>query len=97
MSTSQIVAVLAASAMAGLFATSAMAEPVPQQEIDQFSGSSHPDVDASASRGTDESIVKQEQNQFGNEPARDLGGDRQAGGGEDLPAMEQEGVPGGDR
>jgi len=97
MSTSQIIAVLAASAMAGFFATSAMAESIPQQEIEQFSGSSRPDVDAGASRGSDESIVKQEQNQFGNEPARDYDADRQAGGGEDLPALEQEGVPGGDR
>jgi len=97
MSTSKIIAILAASAMAGFFATSATAESIPQQEIDQFSGSDRPDVDAGASRGSDESIVKQEQNQFGNDPARDLGPDRQAGGGEDLPAMEQEGVPGGDR
>jgi len=97
MSTSQIIAVLAATAMAGFFATSAMAESIPQQERDQFSGSARPDVDPGASRGSDDSIVKQEQNQFGNDPARDYDTGRHAGGGEDLPALEQEGVPGGDR
>ena len=66
MSTSKIIAVLAASAMVGLFSASAFAELIPQEEIDQYSGSSKPDVDASASKGADESIVKQEKNQFGN-------------------------------
>jgi hypothetical protein len=97
MSTSKIIAVLAASAMVGLFSASAIAESIPQEEINQYSGSDKPDVDAGASRGSDESIVEQEQNQFGNAPAKDLDPNRQAGGGEDLPAMEQEGIPGGDR
>ena len=72
MSTSKIIAVLAATAMVGLFSASAFAELIPQEEIDQYSDSSKPDVDAGASKGPDESIVKQEQNQFGNEPAKDL-------------------------
>jgi hypothetical protein len=97
MSTTKIIAVLAASAMVGLFSASAFAESIPQEEIDQYSGSSKPDVDASASKGSDESIVKQEQNQFGNDPAKDLDPNRQADGGESLPEMEKEGVPGGDR
>ncbi|KAB2942567.1 MAG: hypothetical protein K8F92_02655 [Hyphomicrobium sp.] len=97
MSTTKIIAALAATAMVGLFTASAYAaESIPQQEIDQFSGSDKPDVDASASKGSDESIVKQEQNQFGNEPA-DLEEGRQMKGGKTLPELEQEGVPGGDR
>ena len=97
MSTSKIIAVIAASAMVGLFSASAIAESIPQEEINQYSGSAKPDVDAGASRGSDESIVKQEQNQFGNAPAKDLDANVQAGGGEDLPAMEQDGIPGGGR
>ena len=97
MSTSKVIAVLAATAMVGLFSASAFAESIPQEEIDQYSGSSKPDVDASASKGPDASIVDQEQNQFGNEPAKDLDKNVQAGGGETLPQMEKEGIPGGDR
>ena len=97
MSTTKIIAALAATAMVGLFTATAYAESIPQEESDQYSGSSKPDVDAGASKGSDESIVKQEQNQFGNEPAKDLDKNRQLGGGESLPKMEQEGVPGGDR
>ena len=66
MSTSKIIAVLAASAMVGLFSASAFAESIPQEEIDQFSGSSKPDVDASASKGADATVVKQEKNQLDN-------------------------------
>ena len=83
--------------MVGLFSASAFAESIPQEEIDQFSGSSKPDVDAGASKGPDESIVKQEQNQFGNDPAKDLDKNRQGSGGESLPQMEEQGIPGGDR
>jgi hypothetical protein len=97
MSTSKIIAVLAATAMVGLFSASSFAESIPQEEIDQYSGSAKPDVDAGASKGPDESIVKQEQNQFGNEPAKDLDKNRALGGGESLPQMEEQGVPGGDR
>ena len=97
MSTTKIIAALAATAMVGLFTATAYAESIPQEEIDQYSGSSKPDVDAGASKGSDESIVKQEQNQFGNEPAKDLDANRQGAGGESLPQMEQEGIPGGDR
>ena len=97
MSTTKIIAVLAATAMVGLFSASAFAESIPQEEVDQYSGSSKPDVDAGASKGADESIVKQEQNQFGNEPAMDLDKNRQGRGGESLPQMEQQGIPGGDR
>ncbi|MDH4982222.1 hypothetical protein [Hyphomicrobium sp. D-2] len=97
MSTSKMIAVLAASALVGLFSVSAQAESIPQMEAEQFSGSSNPDVDAGASRGADRSIVEQEQNQFGNDPAPDLGPERQSDGGEDLPEMEQQGIPGGDR
>jgi hypothetical protein len=96
MSTTKIIAVLAATAMVGMFTASAYAESIPQEEIDQYSGSDKPDVDAGASRGKDESIVKQEQNQFGNDPA-DLSEGRQGSGGKTLPEMEEEGVPGGDR
>jgi hypothetical protein len=96
MSTTKIIAVLAATAMVGLFTASAYAESIPQEEIDQYSGSSKPDVDPGASKGADESIVKQEQNQYGNDPA-DLSEGRQESGGESLPQMEQEGIPGGDR
>ena len=39
MSTSKIIAVLAATAMVGLFSASAFAESIPQEEIDQYSGS----------------------------------------------------------
>ena len=97
MSTSKIIAVVAASAMVGLFSASAYAESIPQEEIQQYSGSSKPDVDPGASKGSDESIVKQEQNQFGNDPAKDLDKNVQEGGGETLPQMEKEGVPGGGR
>ena len=96
MSTTKIIAVLAATAMVGLFSASAFAESIPQEEIDQYSGSSKPDVDPGASKGSDESIVKQEQNQYGNEPA-DLSEGRQEKGGKTLPQMEKEGVPGGGR
>jgi hypothetical protein len=96
MSTTKIIAVLAATAMVGMFTASAYAESIPQEEIDQYSGSSKPDVDPGASKGSDESIVKQEQNQYGNDPA-DLSEGRQERGGRSLPTMEQEGVPGGDR
>ena len=96
MSTTKIIAVLAATAMVGLFTATAYAESIPQEEIDQYSGSSKPDVDAGASKGSDESIVKQEQNQYGNEPA-DLSEGRQEKGGKTLPQMEKEGVPGGGR
>ena len=96
MSTTKIIAALAATAMVGLFTATAYAESIPQEEINQYSGSSKPDVDAGASKGSDESIVKQEQNQFGNEPA-DLSEERQERGGESLPQMEQEGIPGGGR
>jgi hypothetical protein len=97
MSTTKIIAVLAATAMVGLFSASAFAESIPQEEIDQYSGSAKPDVDAGASKGPDESIVKQEQNQYGNEPAKDLDKNRALGGGESLPQMEEQGIPGGDR
>jgi hypothetical protein len=97
MSTTKIIAALAATAMVGLFTATAYAESIPQEEIDQYSGSSKPDVDASASKGSDESIVKQEQNQFGNEPAKDLDKNRQGAGGESLPQLELDGFPGGDR
>jgi len=96
MSTTKIIAVLAATAMVGLFSASAFAESIPQEEIDQYSGSSKPDVDPGASKGSDESIVKQEQNQFGNDPA-DLSEGREEKGGKTLPQMEKEGVPGGGR
>jgi len=96
MSTSKIIAVLAATAMVGLFSASSFAESIPQEEIDQYSGSAKPDVDAGASKGPDESIVKQEQNQFGNDPA-DLSEGREEKGGKTLPQMEKEGVPGGGR
>ena len=52
--------------MVGLFSASAFAESIPQEEIDQFSGSSKPDVDASASKGADATVVKQEKNQLDN-------------------------------
>ena len=39
MSTSKIIAVVAASAMVGLFSASAYAESIPQEEIQQYSGS----------------------------------------------------------
>ena len=97
MSTTKIIAALAATAMVGLFTATAYADTIPQEEINQFDNSAKPDVDAGASKGSDESIVKQEQNQFGNDPAKDLGPDVQGKGGESLPQMEQEGVPGGDR
>ncbi len=54
MSTSKVIAVLAATAMVGLFSASAFAELIPQEEIQQYSGSDKPDVDASASKGADE-------------------------------------------
>ena len=97
MSTSKVIAVLAATAMVGLFSASAFAESIPQEEIEQYSGSDKPNVDAGASKGPDASIVDQEQNQFGNDPAKDLDKNRQGTGGESLPQMEQEGIPGGDR
>jgi hypothetical protein len=97
MSTTKIIAVLAATAMVGLFSASAFAESIPQEEIDQYSNSAKPDVDAGASKGPDASIVDQEQNQFGNEPAKDLEKNRQGSGGESLPQMEEQGIPGGDR
>jgi hypothetical protein len=90
MSTTKIIAVLAATAMVGLFSASAFAESIPQEEIDQYSNSAKPDVDAGASKGPDESIVKQEQNQFGNDPAMDLDKNRQGRGGETLPQMEKD-------
>ena len=43
MSTSKIIAVVAASAMVGLFSASAYAESIPQEEIQQYSGSDKPD------------------------------------------------------
>jgi hypothetical protein len=97
MSTTKIIAVIAASAMVGLFSASAFAESIPQEEIDQYGNSARPDVDAGASKGPDASIVKQEQNQFGNEPAKDLDKNVTARGGETLPQMEEKGIPGGDR
>jgi hypothetical protein len=97
MSTSKIIAIIAASSMLGALSFApAFAESIPQEEIDQYSGSSKPDVDAGASRGSDESIVRQEQNQFGNSPA-DLSEERHERGGESLPQMEEQGIPGGDR
>ena len=36
----------------------AFAESIPQEEIDQYSGSAKPDVDPGASKGADESIVR---------------------------------------
>ena len=97
MSTTKIIAVLAATAMVGLFSASAFAESIPQEEIQQYSGSDKPDVDAGASKGPDASIVDQEQNQYGNEPAKDLDKNVQGKGGESLPQMEEQGIPGGDR
>jgi hypothetical protein len=97
MSTSKIIAVLAATAMVGLFAASASAESIPQEEIQQYSGSDKPDVDPGASKGPDASIVDQEQNQFGNDPAMSLDKNTTESGGETLPEMEQQGIPGGDR
>ena len=97
MSTTKIIAVLAATAMVGLFAAPASAESIPQEEIQQYSGSDKPDVDAGASKGPDASIVDQEKNQYGNEPAKDLDKNRTERGGETLPQMEEQGIPGGDR
>ena len=97
MSTTKIIAVIAASAMVGLFTAPAYAaESIPQEEKDQFSGSAKPDVDPGASKGQDEPIVKQEQNQYGNDPA-DLSEERQEKGGRSLPQLEEQGIPGGDR
>lgn len=97
MSTTKIIAVIAASAMVGLVTTSAYAaDSIPQEEIDQYSGSTKPDVDPGASKGADESIVKQERNQFGNEPA-DLSEERQEKGGRSLPQLEKQNIPGGGR
>jgi hypothetical protein len=97
MSTSKIIAIIAASSMLGALSFApAFAESIPQEEIDQYSGSSKPDVDPGASKGSDESIVKQEQNQYGNDPA-DLSEERQEGGGKSLPQLEKEGIPGGGR
>jgi hypothetical protein len=97
MSTSKIIAIIAASSMLGALSFApAFAESIPQEETDQYSGSSKPDVDPGASRGSDESIVKQEQNQYGNGPA-DLSEGRQEKGGESLPQMEEQGIPGGGR
>jgi hypothetical protein len=94
---SKVIAIIAASSMLGALSFApAFAESIPQEEINQYSGSSKPDVDAGASRGSDESIVKQEQNQYGNDPA-DLSEGRQERGGESLPQMEEQGIPGGDR
>lgn len=97
MSTTKIIAVIAASAMVGLFSGSAFAESIPQQEIDQYGNSAAPDVDPGASKGPDASIVNQEQNQLGNDPAKDLDKNRPGRGGETLPQMEEKGIPGGDR
>jgi hypothetical protein len=97
MSTSKIIAIIAASSMLGALSFApAFAESIPQEETDQYSGSSKPDVDPGASRGSDESIVKQEQNQYGNDPA-DLSEGRQEKGGKSLPQMEEQGIPGGGR
>jgi hypothetical protein len=96
MSTSKIIAVLAATAMVGFFSAPVFAESIPQEEIDQYGNSAKPDVDPGASRGNDESIVKQEQNQYGNDPA-DLSEGRQESGGKSLPQLEDQGIPGGDR
>jgi hypothetical protein len=94
---SKIIAIIAASSMLGALSFApAFAESIPQEEINQYSGSSKPDVDPGASKGKDESIVKQELNQYGNNPA-DLSEERQERGGASLPTLEQEGVPGGDR
>lgn len=97
MSTSKIIAIIAASSMLGALSFApAFAESIPQEEQEQFGNSAKPDVDPGASRGSDESIVKQEQNQYGNDPA-DLSEERQEKGGESLPQMEEQGIPGGDR
>jgi len=98
MSTSKIIAIIAASSTLGMLSFApAFADSIPQEEINQYDGSSKPDVDAGASRGTDNPIVEQEQNQFGNSPAQDLGPNNQESGGESLPQMEEQGVPGGGR
>ena len=46
MSTTKIIAALAATAMVGLFTATAYAESIPQEEINQYSGSDKPDVQA---------------------------------------------------
>lgn len=94
MSTSKVLAAIAATSVLALFSFApAYAESIPQEQIDQLSGSDRPDVDASASKGPDASIVDQEQNQMGNEPAKDLDPAKSASkGGESLPSMEKDGL-----
>jgi len=68
------------------FAMPAGAEDIPKMEQKQLQGSG-PDVDASASRGTDASIVKQESEQLqGSGPDTDAGASR----GADQPIVSQE-------
>lgn len=91
-STSKILAALAASAMVGMFAAPAFADPIPQEEAEQFGNSAKPDVDAGASQGPDAPIVNQEQNQMGNDPATDFGAGDQAPGGPSIENQEKEGI-----
>ncbi|HEX2842395.1 hypothetical protein [Hyphomicrobium sp.] len=86
MSTKNTFAVLGASLLALLFALPAFAEDLPKMEKQNIEGSG-PDVDASASKGKDPSIVKQEQEQLqGSGPDVDPG----ASQGKDPSIVDQE-------
>ncbi|MEI9901760.1 MAG: hypothetical protein WDN31_18520 [Hyphomicrobium sp.] len=93
MSTKSVVSVIVAAALlsvAGL--SSAFAESIPAEEIQQFSGAAAPDVDAGASKGADKSIVVQEKQQFSNSTGPNVP-ERAEKGGLTLPQMEQEALP----
>ena len=97
MMSNKIIAVLAASSALALFAvTSASADPIVKEEQEQMGNSAAPDVDPGASKGPDKPIVTQEKDQLNNSMGTNVP-EPSMKGGETLPEMEQEGIPGGDR
>ena len=88
MSLNKILSLAVVSTAMALSALPVRAESVPNLERDQIDNSQATNVDANASRGTDESLVKMESDQFGNAAEPDV--DAGASKGKDPSIVDQE-------
>lgn len=71
----------------------AFAQSTPQLDREQLGDSAAPDVDPGASKGTDESIVKQEGDQLDNSTAPDVDASASKGVDESIVKQEQGQIP----
>jgi hypothetical protein len=76
-----------------VLAGAARAESLNKLEHDQYGNSASPDVDASASRGADKSVVKQERDQIGNSAQPDVDPNASKGPDESITDQERSQIP----